>query len=206
MSPIHGHILQVRELTGDQQLTKEQISRTQLIVTTPEKWDIITRKSGDRTYAGPPPSYPFVIQYLTCHHVPHHCRYTQLVRLVIIDEVHLLHDHRGPVLESIVARTVRQVETSQEMTRIVGLSATLPNYEDVAAFLRVSPDKGLFYFDNSYRPVPLLQQYIGITEKKVTPLICTYAHAHAHNDGVHSHGFVCYRNRSRARRRSDASS
>ena len=206
MSPIHGHILQVRELTGDQQLTKEQISRTQLIVTTPEKWDIITRKSGDRTYADPPPSYPFVIQYLTCHHVPHHCRYTQLVRLVIIDEVHLLHDHRGPVLESIVARTVRQVETSQEMTRIVGLSATLPNYEDVAAFLRVSPDKGLFYFDNSYRPVPLLQQYIGITEKKVTPLICTYAHAHAHNDGVHSHGFVCYRNRSRARRRSDASS
>ena len=206
MSTIHDHILQVRELTGDQQLTKEQISRTQLIVTTPEKWDIITRKSGDRTYAGPPPSYPFVIQYLTCHHVPHHCRYTQLVRLVIIDEVHLLHDHRGPVLESIVARTVRQVETSQEMTRIVGLSATLPNYEDVAAFLRVSPDKGLFYFDNSYRPVPLLQQYIGITEKKVTPLICTYAHAHAHNDGVHSHGFVCYRNRSRARRRSDASS
>ena len=147
-----------------------------------------------------------MIQYLTCRRVLHHHRYTQLVRLVIIDEVHLLHDHRGPVLESIVARTVRQVETSQEMTRIVGLSATLPNYEDVAAFLRVSPDKGLFYFDNSYRPVPLLQQYIGITEKKVTPLICTYAHAHAHNDGVHSHGLVCYRNRSRARRRSDASS
>jgi hypothetical protein len=28
------------------------------------------------------------------------------------------------------------------MTRIVGLSATLPNYEDVGAFLRVKPDKG----------------------------------------------------------------
>jgi replicative superfamily II helicase len=49
--------------------------------------------------------------------------------------------------------------------RLVGLSATLPNYEDVAAFLRVN-DKGLFFFDNSYRPVPLQQQYIGITEKK----------------------------------------
>ena len=131
----------VKELTGDQQLTKEQIAKTQLIVTTPEKWDIITRKSGDRTY-------------------------TQLVRLVIIDEIHLLHDHRGPVLESIVARTIRQVETTQEMIRVVGLSATLPNYEDVATFLRVNPDKGLFYFDNSYRPVPLQQQYIGITEKK----------------------------------------
>lgn len=45
--------------------------------------------------------------------------------------------------------------------RIVGLSATLPNYEDVATFLRVNPDKGLFFFDNSYRPVPLQQQYIG---------------------------------------------
>ena len=131
----------VNELTGDSTLTKEQISATQLIITTPEKWDIITRKSGDRTY-------------------------TQLVRLVIIDEIHLLHDHRGPVLESIVARTIRQIEATQEMIRVVGLSATLPNYEDVAAFLRVKPDKGLFYFDNSYRPVPLQQQYIGITEKK----------------------------------------
>ena len=50
--------------------------------------------------------------------------------------------------------------------RIVGLSATLPNYEDVATFLNVNPEKGLFYFDNSYRPVPLQQQYIGVTEKK----------------------------------------
>jgi hypothetical protein len=29
-----------------------------------------------------------------------------------------------------------QVESTQEMTRIVGLSATLPNFEDVADFLR----------------------------------------------------------------------
>ena len=48
----------------------------------------------------------------------------------------------------------------------MGLSATLPNYEDVASFLRVKPDKGLFYFDNSFRPCPLAQQYIGITVRK----------------------------------------
>lgn len=30
----------VRELSGDQSLTKKQISETQIIVTTPEKWDI----------------------------------------------------------------------------------------------------------------------------------------------------------------------
>lgn len=134
--------IEVRELSGDQNLSREQLFNTQIIVTTPEKWDIITRKSGDdRTY-------------------------TQLVRLIIIDEIHLLHDTRGPVLEALVARTIRNVETTQQMVRLVGLSATLPNYEDVAAFLRVDPSKGLFYFDSSYRPVPLQQQYIGIMEKK----------------------------------------
>lgn len=132
--------MKVRELSGDVNLTKEEIAETQLIITTPEKWDIITRKSGDRTY-------------------------TQLVRLIIIDEIHLLHDDRGPVLESLVARTVRQVEMTQEMVRLVGLSATFPNYQDVAAFLRVDPAKGLFNFDSSYRPVGLEQQFIGITEK-----------------------------------------
>ncbi|KAL5724254.1 RNA helicase [Ranunculus cassubicifolius] len=133
--------VQVKELSGDQNLTRQQIEETQIIVTTPEKWDIVTRKSGDRTY-------------------------TQLVKLLIIDEIHLLHDNRGPVLESIVARTVRQVETTKEHIRLVGLSATLPNYEDVALFLRVDLKKGLFYFDNSYRPCPLAQQYIGISVKK----------------------------------------
>ena len=42
--------IKVRELTGDMNLTKSEIEDTQIIVTTPEKWDIITRKSGDRTY------------------------------------------------------------------------------------------------------------------------------------------------------------
>jgi pre-mRNA-splicing helicase BRR2 len=86
--------------------------------------------------------------------------FTQLVKLVIIDEIHLLHDDRGPVLESIVSRIIRQVESSCEPVRLVGLSATLPNYGDVATFLRVKPEKGLFFFDHSYRPVPLQMQYI----------------------------------------------
>ncbi|KAK1575466.1 hypothetical protein Q3G72_005725 [Acer saccharum] len=75
-------------------------------------------------------------------------------------------DSRGPVLESIVARTVRQIETTKEHIRLVGLSATLSNFKDVALFLLVNLDKGLFHFDNSYRPVPLSQQYIGISLNK----------------------------------------
>lgn len=61
-----------------------------MLVTTPEKWDVVTRKStGDVAL-------------------------TQLVKLLIIDEVHLLHDDRGAVIESLVARTLRQVKCPQE--------------------------------------------------------------------------------------------
>ncbi|KAJ3992635.1 putative RNA helicase [Lentinula boryana] len=133
--------LVVNELTGDSQMTKAQIQETQIIVTTPEKWDVVTRKGGEGSYVG-------------------------LVRLMIIDEIHLLHDERGPVIESIVARTLRKMDSSggRNDVRLVGLSATLPNYQDVAAFLRVNA--GLFYFDSTYRPCALQTQFIGITEKK----------------------------------------
>lgn len=59
------------------------------------------------------------------------------LNLLILDEVHLLNDERGWVLESIVARLFRTVERTQRRVRLVGLSATLPNYLDVADFLRV---------------------------------------------------------------------
>lgn len=36
--------IQVRELTGDMQLSRKEINETQIIVTTPEKWDVVTRK------------------------------------------------------------------------------------------------------------------------------------------------------------------
>lgn len=48
------------------------------------------------------------------------------------------------------------------MIRIVGLSATLPNYLDVARFLNVDPKRGLFFFDSRFRPVPLAQTFIGV--------------------------------------------
>lgn len=55
-----------------------------------------------------------------------------------------------------------QEESTLNMIRIVGLSATLPNYLDVAKFFNVNPFKGLFYFDDRFRPVPLKQTFIGI--------------------------------------------
>jgi activating signal cointegrator complex subunit 3 len=59
-----------------------------------------------------------------------------------------------------------QVEASQTMIRIVGLSATLPNHEDVGRFLGVSAT-GLFYFGPEYRPVPLEMGFVGVTEKNM---------------------------------------
>ncbi len=136
--------IQAREFTGDMHLTKKEIVQTQIIVTTPEKWDVVTRKGTGDT------------------------ELVQKVRLLIIDEVHMLHDDRGSVLESLVARTERQVESTQSLIRIVGLSATLPNYIDVADFLKVNRLAGLFYFDASFRPVPLEQHFIGVKGKANT--------------------------------------
>ncbi|KAK5082315.1 putative steryl acetyl hydrolase mug81 [Lithohypha guttulata] len=136
--------VKVRELTGDMQLTRREIADTQIIVTTPEKWDVVTRKSTGDT------------------------ELVQKVQLLILDEVHLLHDERGAVIESLVARTERQVESTQRLIRIVGLSATLPNYVDVADFLKVNRMTGMFYFDSSFRPVPLEQHFVGVKGKAGT--------------------------------------
>lgn len=134
--------IKVRELTGDMQLTRAEIAQTDVLVTTPEKWDVVTRKADDDNGLA-----------------------TQ-VQLLIIDEVHLLHEDRGAVLESLVSRTRRLVEAQQRPIRLVGLSATLPNFLDVADFLGVNNQRGLFFFDSRFRPVPLEQQFFGIRAPK----------------------------------------
>jgi replicative superfamily II helicase len=64
-----------------------------VIVTTPEKWDVITRKSvGDTELS------QLVRCFIVCD--PHlTLRMLKQVQLLIIDEVHLLHDERGSVVE-----------------------------------------------------------------------------------------------------------
>lgn len=132
-------MIKVRELTGDMQLTKKELAETQVIVTTPEKWDGITRKQSNDDLVSQ-------------------------VQLIVLDEIHLLNDERGPVLEAIVARTLRLMESNSEMynIRLVGLSATLPNYKDVAQFLQVDFEEGLKVFGPEYRPVSLEQTFIAV--------------------------------------------
>lgn len=115
-------------------LSKQEISETHIIVSTPEKWDVVTRKTDGMM---------------------------DLVNVMIIDEIHLLNDERGLVLECLVARALMTGMKNQKPVRIVGLSATLPNYNDVAQFINAD-EKGTFYFDSSYRPTPLRCGFYGI--------------------------------------------
>lgn len=85
------------------------------MLTTPEKWDSLTRKW--RSYGS----------LITS------------VNLFLIDEVHLLNeDQRGPTLEVIVSRmkTVRMFAKQKgPHLRFVACSATIPNASDVASWL-----------------------------------------------------------------------
>ena len=117
-----------------------------MIVTTPEKWDVITRKGGEVggsavaglcAIARPALLMPAAQHTLRRVVLPQPASHTACwcagpssppsppvqvsvaatVRLLIIDEVHLLNDERGPVIETLVARTTRQVGCHLQWTR-----------------------------------------------------------------------------------------
>jgi pre-mRNA-splicing helicase BRR2 len=106
--------MKVGELTGDSQMTKQQISEASIIVTTPEKWDVITRKQTS---------------------------YTNLVRLIIVDEIHLLHDEHGPVIEALIARTIRRTEQTSEYALQL---SSVSNRQRVSFILMLRTDPGAY--------------------------------------------------------------
>ncbi|MCX8195534.1 MAG: DEAD/DEAH box helicase [Acidilobaceae archaeon] len=69
------------------------------------------------------------------------------IRVLVVDEVHYVGDpERGPVLESLLARVL-----SSSRPQLVGLSATIPNAEEIAGWL------GAKLVQDSWRPVPLYE-------------------------------------------------
>jgi ATP-dependent DNA helicase HFM1/MER3 len=96
------------ELTGDTDYSQlRSVQNARIIITTPEKWDSVTRKWKD------------------------HSKLMQLVRLFLIDEVHVLKDSRGATLEAVVSR----MKSVGSNIRFIALSATVPNSEDIASWL-----------------------------------------------------------------------
>ena len=114
-------------VSGERDLNPRRAERADVLVTTPEKADSATRKHDAARYA-------FVTD----------------VDCVVIDEVHLLDSEtRGAVLEVTVSRLRRLQDP-----RIVALSATMPNVDDVAEWLDAPPET-TYAFGDEYRPVDL---------------------------------------------------
>ena len=133
----------VVELTGDVTPDLRSIQRADIIVTTPEKWDSISRNWNNR-------------------------KYVQDVRLIVIDEIHLLNQDRGPVLEIIVSRTNFINQHTGHSIRIIGLSTAIANAQDLAAWLNIR-NTGLYNFKPSVRPVPLEVHIAGFSGDHYCP-------------------------------------
>ena len=102
----------VVELTGDVTPDSKALREAHVLITTPEKWDGISRHWQHRDYV-------------------------QKVSLVIIDEIHLLGQERGPVIEVIISRMRYISEHTGNLVRFVGLSTALANAKDVADWMGV---------------------------------------------------------------------
>src|SRR5208282_3879218 len=113
----------VYKITGDEETVDEEKARNaRIILTTGEKWDSLTRKPG---------RFPFV----------------KNIDLVIIDEIHIIDEEtRGPTTEVLLARLQRTLPKA----RIIGLSATMRNIEELSRWLH-----GEYYKNTAYRPVPV---------------------------------------------------
>lgn len=92
--------------------------------------------------------------------------------LIIIDEIHLLGEDRGPVLEVIVSRTNFITHHTTNPVRVVGLSTALANARDLADWLGIK-QKGLYNFKPSVRPVPLEVHIQGFPGKFYCPRMAT---------------------------------
>eukprot|EP00079_Xenopus_tropicalis_P034809 XP_017948580.1 PREDICTED: probable ATP-dependent DNA helicase HFM1 isoform X1 [Xenopus tropicalis] len=139
--------LNCKELTGDTEMDDLfEIQHAHIIMTTPEKWDSMTRKWKDNTLV-------------------------QLVRLFLIDEVHILkEENRGATLEVVVSRmkTIYSLSHLSEdrkafiPMRFVAVSATIPNVEDIADWLSDENSPGVcMKMDESSRPVKLRKVVLG---------------------------------------------
>ncbi|KAK6798776.1 hypothetical protein RDI58_006479 [Solanum bulbocastanum] len=119
------------ELTGDNENYKiTDIQAADVILTTPEKFDAVTRyriNDGGLSFFGD-------------------------IALVLIDEVHLLNDPRGAALEAIVSR-IKMLSRKPELkssalanVRFLAVSATIPNIDDLDILMQHSRGKSALVF------------------------------------------------------------
>eukprot|EP00252_Welwitschia_mirabilis_P011890 TRINITY_DN2641_c0_g2_i1.p1 TRINITY_DN2641_c0_g2~~TRINITY_DN2641_c0_g2_i1.p1 ORF type:complete len:1287 (-),score=253.33 TRINITY_DN2641_c0_g2_i1:150-3629(-) len=128
--------LKVVELQGESTTDLKLLEKGQIIISTPEKWDALSRRWKQR-------------------------KLVQQVSLFIVDELHLMGGEGGPILEVIVSR-MRYISSQVEnRIRIVALSSSLANAKDLGEWIGASAH-GLFNFSPGVRPVPLEIHIQGI--------------------------------------------
>eukprot|EP00744_Colponema_vietnamica_P004990 GILI01007369.1.p1 GENE.GILI01007369.1~~GILI01007369.1.p1 ORF type:complete len:1506 (-),score=381.72 GILI01007369.1:171-4298(-) len=143
---ILGH--KVVELSGDVTPDMAALASARILCTTPEKWDGISRNWQSRSYV-------------------------QSVRLVIFDEIHMLGNDRGPILEVIVSR-MRYIGWHRgSPIRLVGLSTAVANPGDMGAWLGVDKKFALYNFEASVRPVPMKVHIAGYPGRHYCPRMAT---------------------------------
>ena len=91
-----------------------------------------------------------------------HMKLMQLIKLVLIDEVHILKEARGAILEAVISR----MKSVNSNVRFVALSATVPNSEDIASWLGKDPTNQHLpahreRFGEEFRPVTLQKFVYG---------------------------------------------
>ncbi|KAF5895322.1 putative ATP-dependent DNA helicase HFM1 isoform X1, partial [Clarias magur] len=138
--------LNCKELTGDTEIDDYfEIQDAHLIMTTPEKWDSMTRKWRDNVLL-------------------------HSVRLFLIDEIHVVKDvTRGATLEVVVSRmkTMQSYRTAEDQhvktcMRFLAVSATIPNLKDISEWLSdESGPAACLEMDESHRPVKLRKVVLG---------------------------------------------
>ncbi|CAA7046606.1 unnamed protein product [Microthlaspi erraticum] len=138
------------ELTGDNETySTKNIQDADIILTTPEKFDAVSRYRVTSGGLG----------------------FFSDISLVLIDEVHLLNDPRGAALEAIVSR-IKILSSNHELrlsplasVRLLAVSATIPNIEDLGEWLKV-PNAGIKRFGEEMRPVKLTTKVFGYAAAK----------------------------------------
>uniref|UniRef100_T1KU76 RNA helicase n=2 Tax=Tetranychus urticae TaxID=32264 RepID=T1KU76_TETUR len=126
------------EMTGDSEdIHYRLLENSSLIFATPEKWDTLVRFN----------SFNKIVQS---------------IKLILIDEVHLLGDqNRGPKLEAIVTR-FKIIKKDSFDYRFIAVSATTPNSQDIAQWLGLEEHGAVCYnLDDRFRSVKLTKKVYG---------------------------------------------
>ncbi|KAJ6358701.1 hypothetical protein OIU76_000429 [Salix suchowensis] len=154
--------MRVVKLTGETATDLKLLERGQMIISTPERWDALSRRWKLR-------------------------KYVQQVSLFIIDELHLIGGQGGPVLEVIVSRMRYIASKIENRIRIVALSSSLANANDLGEWIGAT-SHGLFNFPPGVRPVPLEIHIQGVDianfearMQAMTKTTCTSIVQHAKN-------------------------